>query len=63
MGNPRTLLVLYATQTGTAQEVAESIVRQARARAFHVQLASMDEYDRVSWFTILVHPDFVDLQL
>ena len=55
--------MLYATQTGTAQEVAESIVRQARARAFHVQLASMNEYDRVSWFTILVHPDFVDLQL
>lgn len=46
--NARTLLVLYASQTGTACEVAERIGRDARRRYFSVKVMPMDEYDIVS---------------
>ncbi len=44
----RSLLILYGSQTGTAQEVAETIARQAKNRHFKIQCCSMDDYDRVS---------------
>lgn len=44
----RALTVLYATQSGNAQDVAERIGRQARRRHVHARLYSMDEYDIVS---------------
>ncbi len=46
MHKPRTLTVLYGSQTGCAQEVSERIVREARRLAYSVYTASMDEYDR-----------------
>lgn len=46
--NARTLLVLYASQTGTACEVAERIGRDARRRYFSVKVMPMDDYDIVS---------------
>lgn len=43
----RRLLVLYATETGTAEEVAERIAREARNRHFDVELSAFDAYERV----------------
>ena len=40
------LLILYATQTGCAQELAEKICRDASRRNFDSTLCSMDNYDR-----------------
>ncbi|OAV93205.1 hypothetical protein PTTG_05597 [Puccinia triticina 1-1 BBBD Race 1] len=42
----RRLLVLYASQTGTAEDVAQQISRGARRLHFNTELASMDGYDR-----------------
>ncbi len=43
----RRLVVLYATETGTAEEVAERVAREARNRHFDVELNSVDAYERV----------------
>jgi len=40
------LLILYGSQTGCAQDVAEHIKREGRARGFAVRCQSMDTYDR-----------------
>lgn len=42
----RRLLVLYGSQTGTAQDVAERIGREARRRHFRARVQAMDSYDR-----------------
>uniref|UniRef100_A0A9I9DFR7 NADPH-dependent diflavin oxidoreductase 1 n=1 Tax=Cucumis melo TaxID=3656 RepID=A0A9I9DFR7_CUCME len=39
------LLILYATQTGNAQDAAERLGREAEHRGCVVRLLSMDEYD------------------
>lgn len=44
----RPLLVLYATETGNAHDVAERITREAKRRYFHVKLANVEEYLVVS---------------
>ncbi|EJD05242.1 riboflavin synthase domain-like protein [Fomitiporia mediterranea MF3/22] len=40
----RDVLILYATETGNALDVAEQIVREARRRLFTVRLSSVDAY-------------------
>ncbi|EIW74789.1 riboflavin synthase domain-like protein [Coniophora puteana RWD-64-598 SS2] len=40
----RTLLILYATETGTAQDVADRIARECRRIHFQCRVKSMDEY-------------------
>lgn len=40
----RDLLILYATETGTALDAAEQIAREALRRLFSVRLCSVDEY-------------------
>lgn len=42
------LLILYATQTGNALDVAEQVGREAERRGCPVKLLSLDEYDNVS---------------
>ncbi|KAJ3375657.1 NADPH-dependent diflavin oxidoreductase 1 [Allomyces arbusculus] len=42
----RRLVVLYASQTGTAKDVAERVARDARRRRFRVFVSAMDDYDR-----------------
>ncbi|KAL7750954.1 NAPDH-dependent diflavin reductase [Sorochytrium milnesiophthora] len=49
------LLVLYASQTGCAQDCAECIAREAKARCIPVALRSMDDYDKAN----LVHESCV----
>ena len=44
----RNLLILYGSQTGTAQDLAERIGRDAKRRLYRVRVCSMDAYDRVS---------------
>ncbi|MBA0604950.1 hypothetical protein Godav_017573 [Gossypium davidsonii] len=41
----KTLLILYATQTGNALDVAERIAREAERRACTVVISSTDDYD------------------
>eukprot|EP00795_Rhopilema_esculentum_P010504 gene10504-19221_t len=44
-GNKRTLTILYGSQTGTAEEVAERIGREGKRRHFLCQVCAMDMYD------------------
>lgn len=44
----RRFTILYGSQTGNAQDVAERISRQARRRRIKTSVFSMDEYDIVS---------------
>ena len=43
----RRLLILYGSQTGTAQDVAERIGREGKRRHFRVRVCSMDGYEKV----------------
>ena len=49
----RKLLVLYASQTGTAQDVAERIGRDAKRRHFAVKILAMDYYNKVWVYMIM----------
>ncbi|KAL5496163.1 TAH18 [Sanghuangporus vaninii] len=40
----RNILILYATETGNALDVAEQVTREARRRLFTVRLSSVDVY-------------------
>ncbi|CAB4304916.1 unnamed protein product [Prunus armeniaca] len=42
---PKKLLILYATQTGNALDVAERVGREAERRGCPVHLISIDQYD------------------
>ena len=44
----RLLLILYATETGCAQEIAELMAREARRRHFLVRLRCTSDYDVVT---------------
>ncbi|KAF9463400.1 hypothetical protein BDZ94DRAFT_1164084 [Collybia nuda] len=44
MSSPRSLLILYATETGNAQDAADRIARQCRRIAFQCRVLSMDAY-------------------
>lgn len=46
---PKKLLILYATQTGNALDVAERVGREAERRGCPVHLISIDQYDTVSF--------------
>lgn len=48
------LLILYATQTGNAQDAAERLGREAEHRGCSVRLLSMDEYDAVSFHLFVI---------
>uniref|UniRef100_A0A8C4Q4K1 NADPH-dependent diflavin oxidoreductase 1 n=1 Tax=Eptatretus burgeri TaxID=7764 RepID=A0A8C4Q4K1_EPTBU len=41
---PRKLLVLYGSQTGTAQDAAQRIWREAKARGFTCRVTALDDY-------------------
>jgi len=47
MSHERRIVVLYGSQTGTAQEVAERIERDAVRRHLLVTIKPLDEYDIV----------------
>lgn len=47
MENRPPLLILYGTQTGCAQEVAERIGREGKYRHFKTRVCSLEDYDRV----------------
>lgn len=44
----RDLLVLFGSETGSAEDVAERIGRQARKRRFRTRVVAMDEYGQVA---------------
>lgn len=43
----RRLLILYASQTGSAQDVAEYIGREAWRRHFHARVQDVKDFDKV----------------
>ena len=47
METERSLLILYGSQTGSAQDVAERIGRDGKRRHYRVRVCSMDSYDKV----------------
>jgi sulfite reductase alpha subunit-like flavoprotein len=49
MAAERRLLILYGSQTGTAQDVAERFGREAKRRHFSVKVSSLDNYPVVSF--------------
>uniref|UniRef100_A0A8C8DG80 Flavodoxin-like domain-containing protein n=1 Tax=Oryzias sinensis TaxID=183150 RepID=A0A8C8DG80_9TELE len=54
------LLVLYGSQTGTAQDVAQRIGRQAQRRRLPVRVMALDRYAVVSflwWCSSAPPPD------
>ena len=58
----RTLLILFATETGTAQDVADRIARECRRIHFKCRVSSMDVYPLVNlphvlpdWFFELLY--------
>ncbi|XP_065830263.1 NADPH-dependent diflavin oxidoreductase 1-like [Oscarella lobularis] len=42
----KSILVLYGSQTGTAEEVAERIWREGKRRQFCIRVKAMDDYDK-----------------
>ncbi|KAG1473984.1 hypothetical protein G6F56_000630 [Rhizopus delemar] len=42
----RTLIILYGSETGCAQDVSENLARQARRRHFKAKVFAMDDYDK-----------------
>lgn len=44
----RTLIILYGSETGCAQDVSENLARQARRRHFKAKVFAMDDYDKVN---------------
>ena len=51
--NTRRLTILYGSQTGTAQDVAERVYRQSYCRRFTTKLFDLDSYLVVSnWLCI-----------
>lgn len=51
MSSPRSLLILYATETGNAQDAADRIARQCRRIAFQCRVLSMDAYSLVNFYS------------
>lgn len=52
----RFICILYGSQTGTAQEVAERIGREAKRRHFSTKVLPLDKYDIVSSFFLSYIP-------
>ena len=50
----RSLLIVYATETGNAQDTADYIARQCRRIAFHCRVASIEQTSLVSSYFILL---------
>ena len=49
----RKLLVLYGSQTGTAQDTAERVGRGGQRRHFKVKVQAMDSYNIVSMLILM----------
>lgn len=43
------LTILYGSQTGCSQEVAERVEREAKRRWFETKISSMDNFDFVNF--------------
>jgi sulfite reductase alpha subunit-like flavoprotein len=44
----RRLKIIFASQTGTAEDVADRIARQAERKRFHVDVVDVADYEVVS---------------
>lgn len=43
----RKILILYGSQTGTAQDVAEKLAREAKRRFLSTRVMALDDYNVV----------------
>ena len=59
-GTSRELLILYGSQTGTAEEIAERIGREGKRRHFLCRICAMDDFDLViyAFFPLCWYPKF-----
>ncbi|XP_048772680.2 NADPH-dependent diflavin oxidoreductase 1-like [Ostrea edulis] len=55
MGDNRKILILYGSQTGTAQDVAEKFAREAKRRLLSTRVMALDDYNVVD----LIHEEMV----
>lgn len=53
----RSITILYATETGNAEEVAERLAHIACRRHIHVRLCNLADYDKVR---VCTNPDELD---
>ena len=59
----RSIVILYGSETGTAQDVAERIERDAIRRHFRVIVKPLDQYDVVRVVTnYQFHLDIMNIQ-
>ena len=63
MGDKRQLLILYGSQTGTAQDMAERIGREAKRRHFSTRVIPLDSYNVVGVKHMLSVKDFINIYL
>lgn len=53
-GSERKVLVVYGSQTGTAQDVAERVGREAKRRRFSTRVIALDDYQVVSIIIVII---------
>ncbi|KAI9269869.1 hypothetical protein BY458DRAFT_533609 [Sporodiniella umbellata] len=53
MEEERSLVILYGSETGCAQDVAENLARQSRRRHFKTKVMAMDDYEKTFWKFLL----------
>lgn len=56
MEKSRSLLILYATETGNALDAAERLGREAEKRGCPIRILSLDEFDPVSELYEIIRP-------
>ena len=49
----RDLLVAYATQKGTARDIAELIAETAPSHGWHAEIAPVDQFEKVALFSFV----------
>ncbi|ORE04617.1 riboflavin synthase domain-like protein [Rhizopus microsporus var. microsporus] len=49
----RSIVILYGSETGSSQDLAENLARQAKRRHFKTRVYAMDDYDRSFWRFLL----------
>lgn len=55
----RMISVLFGSQTGTAQEVAERIGREAKRRFLSVTVMALDDYNVVRYDDMILDKEFI----
>jgi sulfite reductase alpha subunit-like flavoprotein len=55
----RSIVILYGSETGSSQDLAENLARQAKRRHFKTRVYAMDDYDRVYIHVFSLYVDLI----